>query len=62
MFQNWSRSHLILLLESIHLKKFYKEKVVLSEGENSKYFYLVKEGELELSKRIIKESFNKRKH
>lgn len=59
LFALWSKSNLIKLLESITIKKFYKEKVVCHEDQESKYFYFIKDGEFELSRQIVKDQFNK---
>jgi CRP-like cAMP-binding protein len=61
LFQVWSRANLIKLLHSISVKKLYKQKVVLSENERSKYFYLIKDGEFELTKKVVKFSTSKQK-
>lgn len=54
LFQAWSRGNLLKLLQSIQCKKVYKQSVILKENERNKYFYLIKNGEFELTKKIIK--------
>ena len=44
------------------LQKHFKDKVILQEGEQSKYFYIVKRGEIELCKRTRKGNENKVPH
>lgn len=61
MFALWSKSNLTKLLESVTLQKLYKEKLVLQEDEVSKYFYLIKDGEFELTKKLVKLPVNKMK-
>ena len=61
LFQQWSRANLIKLLHSIQVKKLYKQKLVLSEDERSKYFYLIKDGEFELTKKVVKFSTSRQK-
>ena len=47
---------------SMALQKHFKDKVILQEGEQSKYFYIVKRGEIELCKRTRKGNENKVPH
>ena len=41
------------------LQKHFKDKVILQEGQQSKYFFIVKSGEVELCKRVRKGNENR---
>ena len=43
------------LLVCFHLKKVSKDQILLKEGEKSPYFFLVKDGEFEMLKRVKKD-------
>ena len=40
-------------------RTFYRDKVVLHEGQETQYFYIVRSGEVELSKKVRKGHANK---
>ena len=57
-FAKWSRSMLKKLLLSMKPITVYKDKILCKEGEKSNFFYLIKEGEFELVKRVSKPNSN----
>jgi|LakMenE01Jun11ns_1017448.scaffolds.fasta_scaffold8821369_1 CRP-like cAMP-binding protein len=50
---------LLNLLVSLKFQKLYKEKVVVEEDKPSNYFYLIKSGEFEMTKKLIKPTSNR---
>jgi hypothetical protein len=58
-FQNWSRAMLLKLLLSFKPRKCKKNEVIIQEDDNLKsssntrYVYFIKEGDFELSKKVV---------
>lgn len=50
---------LVNLLVSLKHQKLYKEAVVVKEDNRSNYFYLIKSGEFEMTKKLIKPTSNR---
>jgi hypothetical protein len=53
-FGKWSRSMLVKLMILISEVTVHKDKVLTTEGEINKNFYLIREGNFELTKKVRK--------
>lgn len=51
-FKHWSKSALLKLTYFFKKKSFIRNQVVYKEGDNSKFLYVIKEGEFEISKKM----------
>eukprot|EP00347_Sterkiella_histriomuscorum_P018268 403346159 len=54
-FGHWSRSMILKLLVSFHLRKVARDQIVVSEGTKNNYLFLIKEGEFEVTKKVKKD-------
>ena len=58
VFKNWTRTALLRLNYFFDKRLILKNQEIVKENQNSKYIYLIKEGEFEVEKKHVKENSN----
>jgi len=60
-FQDVQENYFFSLLDHFQKKKFRRNDVIFKEGEFNKYLYIIKKGEIKLSKNLLQTNLTSEK-